>query len=158
MHAMLGRYVGQADALHHAVRGLSHADLVAPPCGTDPSLGSWTIKEVVVHLWHSDLAATHRMSRIAAEDRPLLIAYDETAFAQTLSYNEVDTQTVCELFRLNRLHTADMLKRLEPAMFARAGVHNQRGLVTLGEMVEMYVRHVEHHVGFIARKRAALGA
>jgi hypothetical protein len=157
MHPSLPSYVKQADALHHAVRGLSHVHLVAPPATKDPSLGAWTIKEVVVHLWHSDLAATHRMTRIAAEDRPLLIAYDETAFVRTLSYNDVDTQTVCELFRLNRLHTADMLKRLPSEMFSRQGIHNQRGIVTLGQLVEMYVHHVDHHVGFIARKRAALG-
>ncbi len=152
------RYVRQADALHHAVKGLTHGDLVrAPDAGADASLGKWSIKQVVVHLWHSDLAATHRMLRIACEDRPLLIAYDETAHAELLHYNEVDTQTVCEAFRLNRMHTADILKRLASEAFSRAGVHNQRGVVTLGQLVEMYVGHVEHHLGFIERKRAGMG-
>lgn len=157
MHPLLPHYVGQADALHHAVRGLSHANLVALPSKGDASLGTWTIKEVVVHVWHSDLAATHRMTRVAAEDKPLLIAYDESAFVRTLRYNEVDTHTVCELFKLNRLHTGEMLKRLPDEAFARTGVHNQRGTVSLGDLVGMYVQHVEHHLGFIARKRAALG-
>lgn len=157
MHPSLPPYVAQADALHHAVKGLSHSALVAPPPKGDPSVGTWTIKEVIVHLWHSDLAATHRMTRVAAEDKPLLIAYDESAFVRTLRYNEVDTQTVCELFRLNRLHTGEMLKHLPDEAFARTGVHNQRGVVSLGELVAMYVWHVEHHMGFIARKRVALG-
>ena len=156
MHPLLPRYVAGADCLHRAVHGLTHAELVAPP-PAGPNMGTWSIKQVVVHMWHSDLAATHRMCRIASEDKPLLIAYDETAFANSLHYNELDTQTVCELFRLNRLHTASMLERLPAAAFERAGVHNHRGLITLGEMIKMYVDHVDGHMGFIARKRAAIG-
>ncbi|MFZ4576198.1 MAG: DinB family protein [Phycisphaerales bacterium] len=155
MHALITPYVAGAGALHHAVQGLTHAELVAPPAG--PGMGAWSIKQVVVHMWHSDLAATHRMCRMAVEDKPLLIAYDETAFADGLSYHEVDTQTVCELFRLNRLHTASMLERLPAAAFERTGVHNQRGLVTLRDMLKIYVDHVDHHMAFIAKKRAAIG-
>lgn len=155
MHPLLPRYVAGAGSLHHAVQGLTHAELVAPPAG--PGLGLWSIKQVVVHMWHSDLAATHRMCRVAAEEKPLLIAYDETAFADKLSYHDLDTQTVCELFRLNRLHTAQMLERLPAEAFGRTGVHNQRGLVTLGDLVAMYVEHVDHHMAFIQKKRAALG-
>lgn len=110
-----------------------------------------------MHLWHSDLAATHRMLRIACEDRPLLIAYDETAHASTLRYNELDVGLVCDAFRVNRLHTADVLGRLPQEAFSRVGIHNQRGAVTLGEMLKIYADHVDHHAAFVARKRAALG-
>jgi hypothetical protein len=150
----LAAYVMGAETLHHAVKGLTHAELVEP---SPPGAGAWTIKQVVVHLWHSDSVATHRMSRIACEDKPLLIAYDETAFASTLHYNEVDTYTVCDLFKLNRIHTHQMLERMDDAAFARAGVHNHRGLVTLAQMLQMYVDHLEHHMEFIRRKRLALG-
>jgi len=64
---------------------------------------------------------------------------------------------VCEAFKFNRLHTAEILKRLGPDAMSRAGVHNQRGVVTLGELVDLYVWHVEHHRGFIERKRAQMG-
>lgn len=154
IQSALTAYIRGADALHHAVKGLTHADLTAP---SPADAGVWTIKQVVVHLWHSDLAATHRMSRIACEEKPLLIAYDETAFASALHYNEVDTETVCELFRLNRIHTHQMLERLDEACFGRQGVHNQRGLVSLEDMLNLYVDHVRHHMEFIRRKRVALG-
>jgi len=155
MHPLLPRYVAGANALESAVRGLDHAEMIATPAG--PDLGLWSIKQVVVHLWHSDLAATHRMCRIACEEKPLLIAYDETAFANSLHYNELDTRTVCEVFRLNRFHTAQILELLPSEAFARQGVHNQRGLVSLGDMLQIYIDHLEHHLKFIAKKRAALG-
>lgn len=152
----LSRYAAQADAPTRLIAGLSPSDLVAPPPADDAATGRWTIQQVVVHLWHSDLAATHRMFRIACEDRPLLIAYDETAHADVLAYNDIDVAIVCELFRLNRMHTVEILRRLPRAAFERVGIHNQRGAVTLAQMVDLYVAHVDHHAAFVHRKRAAL--
>lgn len=156
MSTALVRYTSQADALARLIKGLTPSDLVAPP-PTDRSAGAWTIQQVIVHLWHSDLAATHRMLRIACEERPLLIAYDETAHANALRYNDLDVGLACEAFRLNRLHTADVLGRLPQDALSRFGIHNQRGAVTLGEMLKIYADHVDHHAAFIARKRGALG-
>lgn len=157
MNQLIARYVAQAGALHDAAVGLSREALTAAPAGPDPSLGRWSIQGVLVHLWHSDLAATHRMLRIACEDRPLLIAYDETAHAASLHYDGLDVSVVAELFRLNRLHTADVLGRLDGGAMERVGVHNHRGVVRLGQLLEDYVEHVTHHLGFVERKRRALG-
>lgn len=156
MRTDLAAYLAQSDALHRACAGLTAQELVAPP-PREPGAGAWTIKQVVVHLYHSDLAATHRMLRIACEETPLLIAYDESAHADRLGYHGVDLETVCELFRLGRKHTHEILSSLPPEAFARRGVHNQRGVVTLGGMVAGYVEHVDHHMRFVAEKRAALG-
>lgn len=164
MHPSLPQYTAQADALHRAVHGLSRDELTArppaPPLDArpgEPPLGAWSIQEVIVHLWHSDLAVSHRMLRIACENKPLLIAYDENAHVAQLHYNDLDTFTACEVFRLNRLHTADILGRLPDSAFSRQGVHNERGLVSLGDLVAGYVEHVNHHLAFIARKRARMG-
>ena len=154
MHPSLPAYTAQADALHQAADGLSPAQLTAP--SPEPALGAWSIQQVIVHILHSDIAATHRMLRVAVEPTPLLIAYDETAHAAKLPYHAIDLRTVCELFRLNRLHAADLLGRLPDEAFERQGVHNQRGLISLGQLVTAYVEHVNHHLGFIARKRQRL--
>jgi hypothetical protein len=36
-------------------------------------------------------------------------------------------------------------------------MHNERGRLTLGELVDLYVAHVNHHLGFIRHKRQLLG-
>jgi hypothetical protein len=118
--------------------------------------GTWSIREVIVHLLDSDLAATHRMRRIAAEDLPLLIAYDETAFVARLRSSETSLAHVHALFAANRAFTAAWLRTLTPDDFARAGIHNQRGRVTLLEMLNIYITHLNHHTQFIEGKRAAL--
>lgn len=150
--AIIERYASQADTPARAIAGLEAADLQAHPIP-----GTWTIQQIVVHLLESDLAATHRMRRIVAEDKPLLIAYDESALARELNYDRADLGIVCELFALNRKFTAAWLRQTDAAAFARAGVHNQRGLVTLADLVRMYVEHVDAHLVHLREKRRLLG-
>ncbi len=150
--ALIDRYEAGAELLAPAIAGLSSAELDAHPVP-----GTWSVRQIVVHLLESDLAAMHRMRRIIAEDRPLLIAYDETRMAETCFYEQEDLARVCRMFADLRHMTAGVLRRLPDAAFARAGVHNQNGLVTLGRMVEMYVGHLAHHMKFLLDKRRMLG-
>lgn len=146
------RFAAGAPVLGKLVAGLTKADLHATPVA-----GKWSLQTLVVHVLDSDLIATHRMKRMVAENLPLLIAYDETAFARSLFYHDLDTGVACELFRLNRLHTAEILRRLPDPAFDRAGVHNERGKITLGDIVKMYGDHLEHHLVFAREKLRAMG-
>ena len=146
--SLIETYAAGAPKLRASIKGLSREQLTAFPVP-----GTWSIAQIVVHVWDSDAAATHRMKRIAAEETPLIIAYDETAFTKTLHYHDMDLDRVCTLFELNREHTAEMLRLLPDEAFDRKGVHNQRGFLTLGGLVRGYVEHLEHHLGFVERKR-----
>jgi len=44
-----------------------------------------------------------------------------------------------------------------PEAWSRTTVHSQSGLVTLRQLVWQAVRHLRHHLPFLAEKRAALG-
>ena len=92
-----------------------------------------------------------------AEDTPLLIAYDETACAKGLFYEHEDPARVCRMFEDQRRSMAAVLRRLPEGAFARCGVHNQRGKVTLREFVQIYVDHVRGHMEHLLRKRELLG-
>ena len=135
-----------------AIAGLTPAELNAFPVP-----GTWSIQQIIVHLWESDLAAVHRMRRVIAEENPLLIAYDETACAAHLMYEHEDLSRVCRMFEDQRRMTAALLRRLPEAAFARAGVHNQRGKIALREFVQIYVDHVRGHMKHLLRKRELLG-
>ena len=120
--------------------------------------GEWSIMENAVHLLDSDLASTHRKRRIVAEDRPLLVAYDENAFIARLPSDRADLSEVLDLFEANRRFTVRWLRSLPREAFARTGVHTQRGMVTLLQIVEIYAHHVDHHLAFVAEKRRNMGA
>jgi uncharacterized damage-inducible protein DinB len=146
------QYAAGAGQLAEAIAGLSDAELNAFPVP-----GTWSIRQIALHLLDSDLVASDRMRRVIAMDTPLLMGYDETRFSQRLHYEKMDIHTSCEMFRLNRLMTAKLLHLLSEDDFSRAGVHSERGKLTLLELVHDYVRHLAHHMKFIVEKRKLLG-
>jgi DinB family protein len=140
------------EKLRQAVKGLSEADLKAFPVP-----GTWSIQQIVIHLQDSDLVAVDRMKRTIAEDNPLLIGYNETLFAQKLRYEDQSIDDAVTLLDLARKQLSRILRKLSPEAFDRPAVHNEAGKVTLGEQVKKYNWHLEHHLGFIRKKRAMLG-
>jgi hypothetical protein len=148
----IDRYTAGATIPAQWIRGLTREDLNAHPVPD-----TWSVQQLVQHVLDSDLVASHRMKRIIAEDNPLLISYDETAFAQRLGYENLDPALACDLFRLNRELTAQILRQLPESAFARSGVHNQYGKVTLLHNLETYIKHLEHHAPFLIEKRKRLG-
>jgi hypothetical protein len=110
-----------------------------------------------MHLMDSDLIASDRMKRIIAEENPAIIGYNETAFATKLFYEKQDFTLAAEIFRLNRQSTAILLRNLADATFARVGIHNERGKLTLADLVVSYSQHLEHHLRFLRHKRQLLG-
>jgi hypothetical protein len=137
----------------------AHLDFAPDVHGTPAHAraGAWTMRQLIAHVLESDLIASHRMKRIACEHTPLLIAYDETAFASTFTYASVPIDQLITLFSLNRTVTASMLRELPEDAFEREGVHNQSGRLSLRAMLERYVHHIDHHDAFAARKRGLMG-
>jgi len=149
---LTARYAAGGPLLAESIAGLAPADLTAYPVP-----GTWSIQQIVFHLLDSDLVASQRMKQIIAEENPQLVAWDETAFAQRLSYNDLDPHLAAELFAGNRRLTAEMLRRQPESAFARHGTHSVRGRVTLSDQLELYTNHLHHHLVFVHKKRGLLG-
>jgi hypothetical protein len=138
--------------LRRAVADMSAAQLEARPVP-----GKWSTLEVVCHLVDSEQAWCHRMKRVIAEEKPLLIGYDESRFTAMLRYHDHDLKTELTLIEGMRAQMALLLRTLPEVAWARTGVHNERGLITLEEMLQAEVEHVPHHIVHINEKRRALG-
>jgi uncharacterized damage-inducible protein DinB len=150
MHRQLiERYESEAGDLRQVAAGLSREQLLATPVP-----GTWSIQQIVLHTVDSDLVSSDRMKRIIAEDRPLLIGYDETKFAARLFYEDLEPRLACDLFEKNRQLTAEILRRLPDEAFERWGVHNERGKINLNEYLAGVVDHLQHHLKFAREKRA----
>lgn len=149
---LIDRFERGGASLRAVVEGLSEEDLRAKP-----GPGAWSIRELVIHVLDSDLVAHDRMRRVAGMERPLLLAYDENAYIARLPYDALDLGLVCEVFGSTRRLMAQLLRALPDDAFAREGVHNERGIVTLGGLVSGYVEHLEHHLRFAREKRERLG-
>lgn len=141
--------------LRKAIGGLSEKDLLwTPPPET--GLGLWSIKQVIVHLMDSDLISAYRMKLIIAEDNPQLLGYDEKKFAANLFYADQDTENALRIFDLNRRQFSRVLRSLFDSVYARSGTHNERGVLNLEQYLQGTVHHLDHHVGFIRKKRDKL--
>ena len=150
--SIIEKYLQGADQIRAAIKGLTPQELHAFPVP-----GTWSIQQIVVHLLDSDLIASHRMKRIIAEDNPLLIGYDETKAAKSLFYENEPLDEVLKLFELNRAQMGRIFRQLPDATFQRHGTHNERGTVRLGQLIEDYAGHVDHHLKFVKQKRELLG-
>jgi hypothetical protein len=149
---LIEHYIQGAEVLPQAIHGLTVAELNAFPVP-----GTWSIQQVVMHMMDSDLIAADRMKRVIAEDRPTLIGYNETLFAKNLPYDELDAQAGCEIFAKNRRMVGEILRRQPDAAFARTGLHNETGEITLAYLVKTYAGHLDHHMQFVKKKRELLG-
>jgi uncharacterized damage-inducible protein DinB len=149
---LIDAYVSSLPALRRAVADLSPQQLQARPVP-----GKWSTLEVVCHLVDSEQAWCHRMKRVIAEDRPLLIGYDESRFTAALDYHQNNLEEELTLLERMRRQMARILRALPEAAWSRTCVHNERGLMTLAEMVQSEAEHVPHHLKHILEKRQAMG-
>lgn len=149
---IIEQYEAQSAQLRAVITGLTRADLLAFPIP-----GTWSIQQIVIHMSDSDVIGVDRMKRIIAEEKPLLIGYNETSFSKALFYDDQSIDNAITLLELSRSQLAIILRKMPDTAWDRIGIHNEIGKVSLGEMLEKYIRHFDHHLGFIAKKRKLLG-
>ena len=150
--ALIDSYEAGADEPRRAIAGLSRAELMAVPIP-----GTWSLQQLLVHLYESDLVSVDRMRRLIAMPTPLLMDYDETAFIRELHPELVDAALAAEGFSINRRVMVSVLRAQPLEAFERSGVHSVRGKVSLRMIIEGYVTHLEHHMVFLREKLVKLG-
>ena len=149
---LVAAYEQGIDELRAAV-----SDMTAEQVRARPIAGKWSTLEVVCHLAGTELYFTDRIERTAALERPLLMGVDESPYPERLNYQALDVGEELALFAALRRHAARILRSQPPEAWERTAVHSYDGLVTLRQLVLKAVRHLRHHLPFIAEKRAAMG-
>jgi len=150
---LIAAYEQGIDDLRSAVAGLTKEQTLARPVP-----GKWSTVECVGHVADTEIFFTDRIVRTVAMDRPLLMSADEKQYIERLDYQSFDLDEQLALFTALRRHAARILKAQPPEAWQRQAVHSSSGLLTLRQLVLQSVRHLRHHLPFIAEKRAALGA
>src|SRR5712691_8268163 len=149
---MVTAYLAGVEQLRQAVTGLTREQILARPVP-----GKWSTLEVVCHLADFEPIGADRMKRIIAEDKPTLLGADEQRFASALHYHDRDLEEELTLIERTRSQMARILRKLPAEALARVGNHNERGQLTLEQMLGNMINHIPHHAKFVAEKRKALG-
>ena len=149
---LIAAYERGIDDLRAAVAGMTTEQVLARPIP-----GKWSTVECVGHLADTEIFFTDRIVRTVAMDRPLLMSADEKLYIERLDFQGFDLGEQLALFTALRRHAARILRAQPTEAWRRTAVHSETGLVTLRQLVWQAVRHLRHHLPFIAQKRAALG-
>ncbi|MCZ8515867.1 DinB family protein [Paenibacillus filicis] len=150
MEDLVQSYAEGFNRLSVAIEGLSEELLLYKPAEN-----RWCIKKVVIHLCDAEMIALDRMKRIIAEPNPLFFKFDPDAWALRLQYSSLDMSVFLSLFAALRASMVPILRGLSEEDWARTGVHNQNGKLTLQELVAMFVHHLDRHIQQIERNKKA---
>ena len=148
---VVAAYEQGIDDLRSAVVGMTPEQVLARPIP-----GKWSTVECVGHIADTEIFFTDRIVRTIAMDRPLLMSPDENLYIERLDYQGFDLDEQLDLFGALRRHAVRILRAQPPEAWSRTAVHSESGLLTLRQLVLQAVRHLQHHLPFIAEKRAAL--
>jgi len=152
LSGLIEEYLAGPKALRQAVTGMSREQILARPVP-----GKWSTMEVVCHLADFEPIGADRIKRIIAEDKPTLLGADEQRLAAALSYHDRDLEEELTIIEKTRSQMARILRKVPAEALNRVGNHNERGQLTLEQMLGSMIKHIPHHVKFIMDKRKALG-
>lgn len=148
---LIEAYASQPESLVRYFNGVPREKLTARPVA-----GKWSMLEWLAHVVDSDVVIADRIKRCIAEERALLIGFDERLFAERLFYHEREPAEELELMKSVRRQTARILRKLAPEAWDKLAVHNERGFQSTKLLVQIGVGHINHHLPFLIEKCRAL--
>jgi hypothetical protein len=142
---LIKRYRDGFDAVEAALRAITEDEL-------DRSAeDGWTPRQVVHHLADSEMEAATRLRRLLALSDPMILAYDEKAFAGLAGDRPIGPSL--EAMRWARESTAQLLHQMKDGDWQRAGTHTERGRYTTETWLQIYASHAHDHAAQIRRAR-----
>ncbi len=123
-----------------------------------PAPDRWSVRQIVCHLADSEIVGRDRFSRVIAEDNPTIVGYDQDAWATRLDYHKRKFSQALETFRRIRGENFELLKELPEDTYRRIGTHNERGPLSLYDLLRIYAEHAEGHARQIRDVRDAYKA
>jgi hypothetical protein len=106
----------------------------------------------VHHLADSEMTSAIRLRRLLAEDRPVIVGYDQEEFARKLHYDRPIAASLAA-FKASRDTSGEILDRMSEAEWAREGTHSESGHYSVLRWLEIYAAHAHGHADQIRRAR-----
>jgi hypothetical protein len=126
-----------------------------PELDFSPAEGKWGVRMIVCHLADTEAVNVMRFRQMIAEDNPTLIPWDQEKWAANLDYKKRKLSQPIETFRRLRGENYELLKDQPETTFARTAQHQERGSITVLDLLRLHAEHVEKHVRQIQAARAA---
>jgi len=145
----LSPYIDQIEALPGLMRkqaeSLSEAELAQPyrPAG-------WTKRQVIHHVADSHLNSYCRFRWTLTEDKPIIKAYDEKAWAMLPDALSGDIELSLSLLEAIHRRWVLLLRSLGEEELQRTFRHPEDGFrYSLAQLITQYAWHGAHHLGHL---------
>ncbi|MEM1072055.1 MAG: DinB family protein [Planctomycetota bacterium] len=130
-------------------------------------VGRWPVRVLLGHLADAEVAFTHRLRRVVAEPGCEVRSWDQQAFIDAGHYGVVAMAEGAQPVAMpigaavGTVHTlrawcGPWLRALPAQAWSRAGLHEERGPLTLVDLLAFDVWHLERHAFFCNAKIDAL--
>jgi hypothetical protein len=116
-----------------------------------PDKNTWSIHEIITHLADCEVQSHVRFRTILANKDKTMIYFDQLDWSIILDYLQVDLKESLQVIKLMRKVNFNLLARLSPEQFQKKGLHSVRGELSLGELINLNIQHVNKHLGQIRR-------
>ena len=146
---LIDQYAAGAARLHGAF-----AAVPEPVRQWRPSPADWSAHEVVCHCADSESNASLRIRYLIVEAEPLIVGYDQEAWARVLDYHARPVQTALATVEAVRANTVPLLHALPEAAWAKEGRHTESGRYTAEDWLRIYAEHLEIHARQIEQNLA----
>lgn len=110
---------------------------------------------MVLHCADSETHAAIRIRLLLAEPDPLIVGYDENAWAKRFGYQAADPELAMCLVEAVRAHTHAALVGMPEEAWGRMGRHTQSGAYGTDDWLRNYSEHLEVHAAQIRRNLEA---
>src|SRR5687768_18496356 len=112
---------------------------------TRPGPGAWCAREILGHLVDS-ACNNHRRFVVGQAPPPVVFqGYDQDAWVERQRYADVPFRDIAALWEAYNRHLAHVIASTPQESLAQSG-EGPDGIVTLGYLMEDYVRHLRHHL------------
>lgn len=119
-----------------------------------PGDDKWSIGEILAHLAEDEIATAWRYRQMVEHPGIALAGLDQDLWARLGNYASRAPQDSLTLFRLLRDANLRFLQQIAPDQWECAGVHAERGRITIRDLATHMAGHDANHIRQI---RAILG-
>jgi hypothetical protein len=116
-----------------------------------PAPGKWSAHEVIVHCADSETNAALRIRYLLAEKEPLIVGYDQDAWARLFDYHAQPLEESLAVAAAARQRTVPLLRAMTETDWARQGRHTESGHYTAEDWLRIYAVHLAGHARQIGR-------
>jgi hypothetical protein len=120
-----------------------------------PAEGKWSVHEILCHCADSEMNAAARIRYLVAEEKPVILGYDQDRWARVLDYHSLRIELALAAVDVMRAHTVNLLRGLPEEAWAKEATHTESGRYTAEDWLKTYAEHLEIHARQIGRNLAA---